>query len=568
MAGKAAVIGSGIGGGTAAMVLSAAGWQVVVFEKGVNHFTDLTAASPGTLYSNDELKSRRAFGLADPLVDPRTFRRSAAETNPRVVGLVNTLPTTVGGGTVFWDAKVPRFWDIDFAKHSALGPIAGADVTDWPFTYAELAPWYDQAEAILGVQGDLDGLPAHPTLAHAPRNVPFAMPPGPAQYGSLLAAAGARAIGLHPFPFPMAINSVDHDGRPGCNDCGLCSGYGCPILARAGALAPLRRALRTGRVELRTETFIHRVERRGTRATGVSYLDAGGRPGFEPADLIVLAASAVETTRLALLSEFPDPHGLLGRHLMFHWFTDGSGVFLGHRVHANRGRSTSHAAEDFADPEFPGARSAAAAAGLPYFRGGLLELGGTQEPIAEALAYKQLLPLLAPSKPFGAAFKQLMRTSLLRDRLLGVTMVGEDLAQPSNRVDLDPQVRDAYGVPVARITYSPHRHELAAQRFYQPHLVRLLKAAGADAALAVPATSFDGTVGGEGDAPTGMHIMGGMPMGHDPRSSVCDPHGAVRGIDNVVVSDASVFVTSGTANPTLTLMAIALRNLTHLANPR
>ena len=161
-----------------------------------------------------------------------------------------------------------------------------------------------------------------------------------------------------------------------------------------------------------------------------------------------------------------------------------------------------------------------------------------------------------------------MRASLLRDRLLGVTMVGEDLAQPSNRVDLDPQVRDAYGVPVARITYSPHRHELAAQRFYRPHLVRLLKAAGADAALAVPATSFDGTVGGEGDAPTGMHIMGGMPMGHDPRRSVCDPHGAVRGIDNVVVSDASVFVTSGAANPTLTLMAIALRNLTHQANPR
>ena len=88
MAGKAAVIGSGIGGGIAAMVLSAAGWQVVVFEKGVSHFTDLTAASPGTLYSKDELKSRRAFGLADSLVDPRTFRRSAAETNPRVVGLV------------------------------------------------------------------------------------------------------------------------------------------------------------------------------------------------------------------------------------------------------------------------------------------------------------------------------------------------------------------------------------------------------------------------------------------------------------------------------------------------
>ena len=312
---------------------------------------------------------------------------------------------------------------------------------------------------------------------------------------------------------------------------------------------------------------MHRVDRRGTRATGVSYLDPAGRPGFEPADLIVLAASAIETVRLALLSGFPDPHGLLGRHLMFHWFTDGSGVFLDQRIHANRGRSTTHAAEDFADPDFPGARQAAAAAGLPYLRGGLLELGGTQEPISEALTYKRLLPLLAPDKPFGAAFKQLMRSSLLRDRLLGVTMVGEDLPQPTNRVDLDPSVRDAYHVPVARITYSPHRHELAAQRFYRPLLVQLLRAAGADAALAVPATSSDTTVGGEADTPTGMHIMGGMRMGTDPRRSVCDPYGAVRGIDNVVVADASVFVTSGAANPTLTLMATALRNLTHQVHP-
>ena len=247
MAGKAAVIGSGIGGGIAAMVLSAAGWQVVVFEKGVSHFTDLTAASPGTLYSKDELKSRRAFGLADSLVDPRTFRRSAAETNPRVVGLVKTLPTTVGGGTVFWTRRSPG-----------------------------------------------SGASTSPSAARLGRS------PAPT---SPIGRSSTRS-------WHLGMTKP----RPGCNDCGLCSGYGCPILARAGALAPLRRALRTGRVELRTETFIHRVERRATRATGVSYLDAGGRPGFEPADLIVLAASAVETTRLALLSEFPDPHGLLGRH--------------------------------------------------------------------------------------------------------------------------------------------------------------------------------------------------------------------------------------------------------------
>ena len=130
-----------------------------------------------------------------------------------MVGLVNTLPTTVGGGTVFWDAKVPRFWDIDFAKRSALGPIPGADIDDWPFSYAELAPWYDRAEALLGVQGDLDSCPCTPPSrtrrGTALRDAPWA--------GAVRVPArrGRRpAIGLHPFPFPMAINSVDHDGRP------------------------------------------------------------------------------------------------------------------------------------------------------------------------------------------------------------------------------------------------------------------------------------------------------------------------------------------------------------------
>lgn len=242
---RAVVIGSGAGGSTAAMVLAENGWDVLIVEKGRNYFTNLTSATPGTVFSNDELKSNASRYFEDPDTDlePRTYRHSTSDAEPLAVGNVNHLPSTVGGGTVHWDAKTPRLWDIDFKKKSTLGPVDGADIIDWPFAYGDLAPFYDEIESLIGVQGDITKIPDSPTKAHAPRTKQLPMPPGAPQYGSLLLASGAETVGLHPFPVPMAITSQAYDGRPPCNDCGFCSHYGCPIHARVGALAPLRRAL-------------------------------------------------------------------------------------------------------------------------------------------------------------------------------------------------------------------------------------------------------------------------------------------------------------------------------------
>lgn len=565
MTGRAArvvVVGSGPGAATAAMVLAEAGHDVCILEKGHSYFGDLTSKNPSTLFSNDELKTNRRFAEQDPLAEPREYRQSAADRH-FFVGEVQSLSQTVGGGAVHWDAKTPRFWDLDFQKRSLLGPQPDAPVEDWPFTYAELAPDYDLIEELIGVQGDVAALPAL-SLAHSPRDRQFPMRPGPPQYSSVLAARGAADLGLHPFPSPMAITSEEYDGRPACNNCGFCADYGCPTQARIGALAPLRRALLAG-AELRTRSFVIRVLHDGRKASGVVYLDEAGHRHTVAADAVVLGANAIESSRLALLSELPDPHDLAGRMLMFHWFTDGSGIFLDERLHSYRGRDHTHEIDDFADPDFPGARAAARAAGLPYFRGGKIEMGGTDRPLDEAAQYQQILPVLSPGKPFGVEFKQLMRSSVLRDRLLGLTHMGEDLPYLTNRVQLSSSVRDWRGLPVAAITYAPGRHETVAQAFYMPWMVRLLKAAGASVAIALPDCSSARYPIAASPVPQTDHVMGGLRMGGNPATSVTDGEARHHFVDNLFVACGAAFPSSGGHNPTLTIMAVAHHNATKWA---
>jgi gluconate 2-dehydrogenase alpha chain len=399
-------------------------------------------------------------------------------------------------------------------------------------------------------------------LAHAPRSQPFVMPPGPQQRSSVAVAAGATAMGLHPYPYPMAANSVPYNEQFTCNDCGFCSGYGCPVVARPAALIPLRLALRTGTVNLVPQTMVTKIAWSGTAATGVHWIRMGGNgpvTGTESADVVVMAASAIETVRLALLSEFPDPSGKLGRRLMLHSFLDGTAIFLDERMHAYRGRSITQCAEDACDPGFPGARAYAKANGLPNIRGGIMELGGSQDPISEAQSYQTLLAFLRPSRPFGTELKQLMRSSILRDRLAGAEMIGDDLPYLDHTVTLDSAVKDVFGLPVAQITWNPGKYETIAQQFYTSVLKNMMTKAGAGAVLAVPATDNSGGL------PTGNHIMGGMMMGASPATSVTDSYGRMHALDNVYVADGSVFVSSGGHNPTNTIMAVALRNMRNLA---
>jgi choline dehydrogenase-like flavoprotein len=557
------VVGSGAGGSAAAWVLASAGFQVTVLEKGRNYFRGLDAPGnlPFPLFGGDEIRAARGFPGIDVLAEPRTSRsQSEAEKDlaHSYVGDVNHLSHTVGGGTTHWDAKVPRFFALDFEMRSRYGPVEGADLADWPFGYDELAPYYDLTERVIGVQGSLEDTPKF-VLEHSPRG-PYPMPPGPPMYASLVWARAAAEFGYEPHPFPMAANSQAYDGRPACANCGYCASHGCPINARGGAAVTfLRRALLVG-ARLVTRACVTKVgcDDHG-RATHVEYL-AGDRlvPTKLEADAVVLAGSAIETPRLALLSKSrAHPEGLgngsgrVGRTLCFHTSTFAGGV-MPQRLHAHRGRSTSHC---MLEPAVPDTESRLARwAGLPFVRGGVCELGGAPYLIDEARVY-DMLPWTLRTE-----HKNLMRSSPSRDRMLAVQMLGEDLPQVANRVDLDPQVRDIYGLPAPRITYSLHRHDQIASLVWARRLQKIAKAAGTDRSYFTPA----GMVGAGGLAQT-RHIGCTMRMGKDAERSVSDEFARLHDAPNVIVCDGSALSSFSAVNPTLTIMAVALRSAAALA---
>jgi choline dehydrogenase-like flavoprotein len=548
----AVIVGSGPGGATVAEVLTAAGWSVVILEKGRNHLVDLAPPhAPLRHFANDEVALTRRHLLGpDPLLEPRTYRRTEADGDRLLTGEVNNLPSTVGGGGVHADAKLPRFREEDFRLRSARGPIEGADVDDWPLGYDELEPHYTAVEQSFGVAGE-DG--ANPFAAW--RSAPFPMPPGPDMPMAVVSSAAAARAGFHPYRAPTGTNSVEYDGRPACVDCGFCGGYGCPVHAKGDPIAALQRALRTGHCDLRPDSYVTEVVLDGTgrRATGVRYLDLTGYPEAPVREVrarhVVLAAGAFETPRLLLRNGLGGD--LVGRYLTYHFQTFTVGIFP-EPTGGERGRSVTHLHDDLMI-DTPELRAAAKAAGLPWLRGGVVEHGAGPGPIDEASTY-----------PTGDAHLRSMADSALRRRLWVSTVQGEDLPQASNRIDLDPSVRDAWGFPAGRVSYSPHRHELAASAYAAPLHEAIMHDAGAELAFSAtspPQGELDLHAGASplGVAPASRHVMGTARMGSDPATSVVSPEQRLWDVDNVLICDSSVFVTSAGYNPTLTLAALAHR---------
>jgi choline dehydrogenase-like flavoprotein len=442
----------------------------------------------------------------------------------------------------------------------------GASFADWPFDYDELEPFYGEAELLYGVQGAADDPFA------SPRSAPYPMPPGVPMYVGLLVSDAARRTPLaggklHPHTYPAAINSRPFAGRPACVDCGYCSGFGCPSHAKGSpAVTALRRAFATGRCQLRYGCQVVRLENDAGHVNAAVYRDADGDEQSAAADRFLLAASAIESARLCLLSEtssggaLGDGSGLVGAHLMFHHQTTVTG-FVPARVHGQRGRAVTHGLSDFRGVEPGGAalRVFETVDGPRLYLGGIVEFGAPQGlPISEdGMVFAFRLP--TGGARFGSRLKNAVRDAALSQHLIALIMQGEDAPQPANRVDLDPTVRDVFGVPVARVTYHPHAFELETRRFYVPVMRQILENAGCRRVFTAPCETL------LGDPPTSRHVMGTLRMGADPATSVVDRDGRFHEVDNLWACDGSVFPTASGYNPTLTLIAVALRIAHRLA---
>jgi choline dehydrogenase-like flavoprotein len=285
----------------------------------------------------------------------------------------------------------------------------------------------------------------------------------------------------------------------------------------------------------------------GTAVESVEYIGPGGEIVSQTGGQFILAGNAIESARLCLLSSsgtHPDGlgnrSGLVGRNLMFHPTRSIFGVFP-QRTHIHRGRVGTLGIDDFLKPpdlDDPD----------KVFGGGIVEFGSQLHPIMEA----KNLPII------GENHKKYMRGSPLRDHLGVITYIGEDPPEPTNRVDLDPEVRDVYGFRVARITYQTPPHSLRAEDRFVPQLERILWEAGAVFVLAGPEALWSGGI------PQTKHIMGTLRMGTDPNQSVTDRYGKFHDLENLYCADGGVYVTSTGYNPTVTIQALACRQAHHV----
>lgn len=519
------IVGAGSAGGVLAKELSSNGFRIVVLEQGPR-------IEPGQ-FEHDEYWAFNLHALTNNLrLQPTTFRDSP-DGAARVRQII-TYGRLVGGGSVHFTTNYWRFHEIDFVERSKKGAVPGAGLEDWPISYADLEPYYTKAEWELGVSGLAGANPFDP-----PRSKPYPLPPMPIKSSGVLMERGARKLGWHAFPAPLAVLSQPYRGRHACMHCGFCEAFGCEWGAKSSALATvIPFAERTGRCEIRPNSYVSQIEVNPQgRVTGVVYLDKQKREQRQKAKAVVVSANGAETPRLLLMSKsnrFPNglanSNGLVGKYLMFDTGAMAAGVFE-HPLNDYKSVHVSRIVHDFyeIDPKHG------------FFGGAGIDARFDLYPVGFALGG------FAPGMPqWGADFKR-----NLRDFPRMMYMLSHNFALPveSNSITLDPAVKDAWGLAAIRVTYRDHPDTLKSVQFMQDREMELLDAAGALKSWRLPFEERDSS----------SHLLGTCRMGHDPKKSVINPDHRAHDVPNLFLCDGSSLVTSGRNQPTETIQALAFR---------
>ncbi len=497
------VIGSGAGGGTLANELAQKGIDVVCLEAGSR--LDL-----GDIV-NDEAEM---FGKLSWL-DPRVGSGQLHSKFPAWVC------KTVGGTTLHWEGACPRFEPYEFNARSTYGQQADSSLIDWPIDYETVEPYYRLAEEKMGVTGR------------------FGNPMLPGNNNYKVMAAGAKAIGYKKITTNhMAINSRARDGRPACMQIGFCNS-GCAIGAKWSTLyTEIPKAEETGHFELRPESMVTRITHdKNGRVNGVDYRDGDGASRHQAARAVCVAGNAIETPRILLISRSKQfPMGLangsdqVGRNYMTHFTILVISEMPGD-VNFHRGTQQAGTVRDEHRND-PG-------------RGFVGGYSFNTVPFGPENIARFVKP--------GEWGKEVASIVGQYSKLAGMMMIGEDLPQSSNRISLDPEVVDTNGEPVARVHYQDHSNTSLMKKHAWKQGSAIHRSMGA---LRVFET---------GEALPATHNLGTARMSSSPSDGVCNQWGQTHEIPNLFVSDGSLFSTSGCANPTLTIVALAIRQAEYIA---
>jgi len=553
------VVGVGAAGGILAAELSKTGMKVIGLERGPRLKTE-------DFNPHDELRYFQRQDLRpDPKRQPVTWRPNP---NARPVPLATmSYGNQAGGGTVHYGSVSWRFHEDDFRVRSQTIERYGAaaipedsSLTDWPLSYSDLEPFYDRAEYELGVSGKAGNLQGRKidggNVFEATRRREYPLPALRLDQAATIFDAACRKLGYHPFSTPRAIISEPYQGRPGCTYCGFCQAFGCHVGAKSSILVTkLPEADATGNFQLISGAMCYRVNSDNSgRVTGVSYYGPDRSDNTIEAELVILSPFIYDNTRLLLLSKtakFPDglanSSGHVGKHLMTHIRPSTLVAFDDRHLNVYMGpNAQKHSIDDFNGDNFDHS-------GLGFIRGAQISIG---------TAGQQGGPIGAAAMPpppgvprWGAAYRDFLAKYFTRHASIGGQL--EDLPYAHQTIDLDPNVRDAWGLPAPRLTYDWRRpNELKRVEFVAKKMEEIGRAMGATQVWR----------GNEGPGTPGGHHTGGTRMGTDPKTSVVNRYGQSWDVPNLFILGSSTHPTMSGFNPTLTIQALAYMSADAIVN--
>lgn len=500
------IIGSGAGGGTLANALCAAGKKVVMLEAGPR--------IESYEWKQNDLEAYQQLSWLDARVATGSY--AAAKFTPNMPAWI---VKAVGGSTLHWNGLSYRFQPHEFSPLSKYGAIEGASLLDWPLSYEDLAPYYDQAENLMGVTGT-HGIAPHPATNNF----------------KVLHAAGTRYGYKNISNANIAINSASRDGRSGCAQMGFCN-QGCVINAKWSTLvSEIPKAEETGLLDLRSESMAIRIEHNSKGlANAVIYRDKDGGEHRQSAAYVCIAGNAIETARLLLLSKsktFPqglgNTHGHIGRHYMRHI---GALAFAQMPKPVNMHRGIVTPGTIFDEARHDPSRG---------FAGGYLMEAASLAPIT--------LGMMVNPTGWGKSHVSFMENY---DHLTGMLLNGEELPRESNRITLSPDTKDMAGSPVAQVHVDEHPQSAVMREHFYKQSRAIYDTLGAvDYRTTVPTSA--------------THNMGTARMSVRPEDGVTNSFGQSHEVPNLFVSDGSLFTSSGAENPTLTIVALVLRQADYL----